>query len=112
MDLQEHADGTLAIIALSGRFTINDAPGMLRNAVAAALARGAVAVLLDLSAVQYVDSTRLGELIAAHVSVTKQGRRLKLIGTPDRLSALLKLAGLSGMFEQFPDVDTARRSLG
>ena len=111
MDIRERQTGQLAILELSGRLTINDQPGLLKEAVADAVARGARHVLLDLSGVHYIDSTRLGELIAAHITVTRQGGKLKLVGTPDRVGELLRMAGLDSVFERFATADEAARSL-
>ena len=111
MEIRERQSGPIAIVELSGRFTVNDQPGMLKEAVADAVRRGARHVLLDLAGVRYIDSTRLGELIAAHVTVSRQGGRLKLIATPERIRELLAMAGLDGIFERFPTVEEAQRSL-
>ena len=111
MDISEERLGDIALLALTGRLTVNDQPGFLKEAVSAALGRGARHVLLDLSGVRYIDSTRLGELIAIHISVSRGGGRLRLIGTPDRIIELLSLAGLSGIFERYATLDEARQSL-
>ena len=110
MDIRETQDGDTAIIELAGRLTVNDQPGMLKDAVAGVVKRGARQVLLDLSGVRYIDSTRLGELIAAHVTVSRQGGRLKLIGTPDRIVELLTMAGLDGIFERYTTAADATRA--
>jgi anti-sigma B factor antagonist len=112
MEIRERQAGTVTVVELKGRFTVNDQPGLLKDAVADAVERGARRVLLDLSGVRYIDSTRLGELIAAHVTVTRQGGRLKLAGAPDRIVELLALAGLDGIFERFATTDEAVRSFG
>ena len=111
MQIRELQQGTVAVIALSGRVTINDQPGLLKDAVASSLERGAKHVLLDLSGVGYIDSTRLGELISAHVTVTKRGGHLRLVATPDRVAELLHLAGLDTVFEKYPSADEAARGL-
>jgi anti-sigma B factor antagonist len=111
MEIRERQSGLIAIVELEGRFTINDQPGMLKEAVADAVRRGAKHVLLDLAGVRYIDSTRLGELIAAHVTVSRQGGRLKLVATPDRIRELLTIAGLDGIFERFATVEDAERAL-
>jgi anti-sigma B factor antagonist len=111
MEIRERGQGDQAILELSGRLTVNDEPGMLKEAVAGAMDRGARHVMLDLSGVHYIDSTRLGELIAAHVSVSRKGGRLKLIGTPARIAELLSMAGLDGVFERYETVEAASRSL-
>jgi len=107
MQIREQHDGARAILELSGRLTVNDQPGMIREAVADAVNRGAREVLLDLAGVHYIDSTRLGELIAAHITLTRQGGALKLIGTPPKIVELLALAGLDGVFKQYASIDDA-----
>ena len=111
MEIHEQLTGDIALVELSGRLTVNDQPGVLKDAVAGTLGRGARHVLLDLSGVRYIDSTRLGELIAAHISVTRLGGRLKLVATPERILELLSLAGLSGIFERYATAEDARKSL-
>jgi anti-sigma B factor antagonist len=111
MDIREQVNGEIALVLLSGRLTVNDQPGMLKDAICAVLGRGARHVLLDLSGVRYIDSTRLGELIAAHITVSRQGGRLKLVAAPDRIVELLSLAGLGGIFERYPNAEEASKSL-
>jgi len=110
MEIRQRQTGDAAVIELSGRLTINDQPGLLKEAVASVVSHGARHVLLDLSGVRYIDSTRLGELIAAHITVSRSGGRLQLVGTPDRISELLALAGLDGVFERFATCDDALKA--
>jgi anti-sigma B factor antagonist len=111
MEIRQRETGDVAVVELAGRLTINDQPGMLKEAVATAIGHGARHVFLDLSGVRYIDSTRLGEIIAAHITVSRQGGRLKLVGTPDRIVELLEIAGLGGIFERYATTDEARKSL-
>jgi len=109
MNVREHQDGEYTIVELSGRLTVNDDPGALRRAVTDTLQRGARQVLLDLSGVLYIDSTRLGELISAHVSLMRQGGALTLIHTPVRIRELLRIAGLEGVFRSVDTLAEATR---
>jgi len=111
MEITQRQTGNIAILVLAGRLTVNDQPGMLKAAVATAVETGARHVLLDLSGVHYIDSTRLGEIIAAHVTVTRRGGRLRLVGTPDRITELLQIAGLDGIFERFATTEDAAKQL-
>ena len=111
MDIRERQSGDLTILELTGRLTVNDQPGLLKEAVASAVERGSRRILLDLSGVHYIDSTRLGELIAAHVTVSRHGGRLKLVATPERIVELLAMAGLDGVFERYDTVDAAAKSM-
>jgi anti-sigma B factor antagonist len=111
MDIRTSQTGNIAIVELAGRLTVNDQPGLLKSAVASAVDTGSRHVLLDLSGVRYIDSTRLGEIIAAHVTVTRRGGKLRLVGTPERIAELLEIAGLGGVFERFATTAEATRSL-
>ncbi|MEO8483571.1 MAG: STAS domain-containing protein [Acidobacteriota bacterium] len=111
MQIQTRVQDAIAIVVLSGRLTVNDSPGQLKDAVADVVRRGAKQVILDMAGVNYIDSTRLGELIAAHIAVSRIGTHLKLAGTPTRVIELLTLAGLGEVFERFPSVDAAIASL-
>jgi len=109
-NIRDRLDGAIGIVELDGRLTVNDRPGLLKEAVADIVRRGARNVLLDLSGVNYIDSTRLGEIIAAHVTVTRRGGRLKLVRTPHRVVELLVMAGLGDVFERFDSMDDAKKS--
>jgi anti-sigma B factor antagonist len=111
VDIRSRLEGNAAVVELSGRLTVNDRPGALKEAVVNALGRGAKDVLIDLTGVNYIDSTRLGELIAAHVTVSRQGGGLKLVHTPARVAELLVLAGLSEVFERFDSIEEAKKNL-
>jgi len=108
--IRHHVDG-IAVLAMAGRLTVNDTPGLLKAEATQALADGARAVILDLAQVPYIDSTRLGELIAAHITVARQGGRLVLVCPTQRITALLQLAGLGGIFETYSSLELARQAL-
>jgi len=109
MIFKQRQDGEYTIVELSGRLTVNDDAGALRETVAETVRNGSRQVLLDLSGVHYIDSTRLGELISAHVSLMRQGGVLKLVGTPGKIRELLHVAGLDRVFSCFDTVEDAMR---
>lgn len=111
MDVARSLDGSIATLTLAGRLTVTDTPGRLKAAALEALAQGARAIILDLSQVPYIDSTRLGELITAHITVSRQQGRLVLVCTSGRIPELLKIAGLEGVFETYTSIDDARQAL-
>jgi hypothetical protein len=51
VQIRDRVRGHVAVLELTGRFTVNDSPGMLKEAVAGTLARGARDVVLDMSGV-------------------------------------------------------------
>ncbi len=107
MQIQERVVNDVGILRLAGRLTVNDQPDLLKQAVAALVQKGVRHVIVDLGGVRYVDSTRLGELIAAHVLMGRHSGRLVLAATPPRVLGLLALSNLTHVFERFDTVDAA-----
>lgn len=101
----------VGILRLAGRLTINDRPDLLTQAVTGLVQRGIRHVIVDLGGVRYIDSTRLGELIAAHVAVNRRHGRLVLAATPKRVLELLALSNLTHVFERFDTVEAAEAAL-
>jgi anti-sigma B factor antagonist len=99
MQIEERRDGDRATLVLSGRLTVNDSPGTLKDAATALAADGATDVVFDLNDVRYIDSACLGEFIASQITLGRRGARLRLANVPDRIMELLRLAGLDGIFE-------------
>jgi anti-anti-sigma factor len=77
-----------AALALSGRLgaaTVAD----VRAALSAATDAGTGDLYVDLSGVELVDATGLGVLIGTHRRADRAGRRLVLVGVPERIERLL-----------------------
>ncbi|MDN4175991.1 STAS domain-containing protein, partial [Nocardioides sp. SOB77] len=63
--------------------------------------------LIDLSGVPYMDSAALGCLLGLQVSCAREGRSYGLIGTPERLRSLFKVAGVDGILKTYGSVEAA-----
>jgi anti-sigma B factor antagonist len=77
------------------------------NQVAAA---GHLNVVMELSEVDYIDSTGLGSLVICFTSLKKQGGALKLVNLNKRNVELLLLTKLHTVFEVFTDLQDAVNS--
>lgn len=64
-------------------------------------------VVLDLAAVEFMDSSALGTLIPLLRSITARGGDLRLAGLQDRVQMLFELTRLYRVFSIWPDVDAA-----
>jgi len=69
-------------------------------------------VLLDLSAVTYVDSATIGCLMDLYRQAAAAGGSVKLAGVQDRVATMLTMTGAQHFLEMHPDTDTALRSFG
>lgn len=101
MKVEERLVGDVSVLDVRGRLTMNDGHGQIRAAMDRLIARGLVQVVLNLKGLQYLDSACLGEIINAHIALSRQGGRLKMLDVPEHLHDLLKLAGLEGVFAAF-----------
>ena len=64
-------------------------------------------LVVDLSRVDYVDSSGLAVLIEAMQSVEDTGGLFMLAGAPEAVRMILESARLDGYFLQFPNVEAA-----
>ncbi len=98
--------GAWAIVSVRGEIDVSTA-GSLEEAVRTCLASSG-RVIIDLSGVQFMDSTGLNVLIRAQSSSNDDPSEvLRLAGVPDRVSKLLRLTQLDSVFAVFPSVTAA-----
>lgn len=64
-------------------------------------------VLLDLSRINYIDSTGIGEMVAYLGRFSDRDRRLVLVQPSERIRKLLKIAQLDTLFSIYDDLDSA-----
>lgn len=93
------------IIALSGEIDLENA-GDVRKSLLAAL-KQKKDVLVDLSAVSYIDSSGIASLVEGLQVARKQKNDLYLIAVSTRALRVLELARLDKVFSIHPDIASA-----
>jgi len=81
------------VVHLAGELDPHTAPALERE-VAGLMAAGATAVVLDLSQLQFIDSSGLRVLISAHRALSEQGGTLTLRSPSETAQRLLEITGL------------------
>ena len=76
------------------------------------LAAGEKRVVVDLSAVGYVDSATIGCLMDLYRQASAAGGALKLSGVQKRVETMLTMTGAQNFIEVHPDEPTAVKSFG
>jgi anti-sigma B factor antagonist len=104
--------GDVAIVDLSGRITLGDGSGVVRETVKDLLKEGQKNLLLNLGDVRYIDSSGLGELVGAYATGATQGALIKLLNVQKRVHDLLQITKLHTVFESFTSETDALRSFG
>jgi len=102
--------GDVAIIDVSGRITLGESTGALRNLIKDLVKAGDKDLLVNLKEVTYMDSAGLGELVGAYASVTNAGGAIKLLNPQGRVAEVLNVTKLYTVFETFSDEAEAVRS--
>jgi anti-sigma B factor antagonist len=109
LDIQESTREDIVVLALKGRLTVGEASSV-REKVQQLAAAGQLKVVLDLTHVDYIDSTGLGAMVICLTSLKKQGGALKLVNPNKRNVELLLLTQLHTVFEVFNEVQDAVNS--
>lgn len=109
LEIRETDREGIAILSLKGRLTVGES-NSVREKVTEDVAAGHVNVILDLSQVDYVDSTGLGTMMICFTTLKKLGGALKLVNPNKRNIELLLLTKLHTIFEVFTEVQDAVNS--
>ena len=105
--LTTHQKGEVIIVVASGKLTMGEGTSALRSKIRELVASGSRRIVLNMADVSYMDSSGMGELIAAHTTVTTAGGEIKLLNLAKRVHDLLKLTKLYTVFETFEDEASA-----
>jgi anti-sigma B factor antagonist len=98
-----------SLIDLRGRLTFFEV-GVLRENVVRLLGEGRKHIVLNLSGLQYLDSSGIGELARMYVMVLKAGGEMKVVGLSRNVEEVLKVTHLYQVFPEFPDEEAALKS--
>ena len=103
MKITTRQNGGVTILEPQGKITIGAGDVELRDAVLAQLEAGNTHLLMDMSGVSTMDSSGIGELVAAYTSVNNRGGKLKLLNLPPKITDILQITQLITVFEVFDD---------
>jgi len=101
--------GSISLLDISGRLTSFEA-GALHDSISRLLKEGRKSIVLNLSGLQYLDSSGIGELARMYVSVVKGDGQMKIVGLSPRIEEILKVTHLYQVFPEFPSEEAALES--
>ena len=97
------------VVEASGRLTSFEA-GAFREAILGLLKNGKTNIVLNLSGLEYLDSSGIGELVRNYLTVVKKGGAMKVVGLASKVEEILKITQLYQVFPEFPDEASALES--
>jgi anti-sigma B factor antagonist len=100
MDMQERTIGSVTILDLSGR-VVAAGDSSLHDKIHSLVFQQRRHILLNLAGVPTMDSAALGELVAAHTTVSRAGGQIKLVNLTKRIHDLLTITRLATVFDTF-----------
>ncbi len=102
----EEQDQKLLVTIDAKRATV-DISGSMKDDLMVKIENGFSNVIVDLSSVDFVDSSFLGALVAGLKKSTMQNGDLKIVGLQPPVKAMFELTRLYRIFDIFASVDEA-----
>jgi anti-sigma B factor antagonist len=99
MDISRRDLDNVTVLDVSGRMTLNEGAGRLKERVTTLISEGNKNIVLNLSNLTYMDSAGLGEMVACHSTAVRNGARVKLANTTGKLKDLLTITKLLTVFD-------------
>ena len=107
MKIENRVVGDVQILDCSGKITLGEGTMAIRNTVRELLKGGHKKIILNLSDVNYIDSSGIGELVSSYTTVTNQGGSLKLLNLTKKIHELLAITKLLTVFPVFDNEQAA-----
>jgi anti-sigma B factor antagonist len=102
--------GDAIVVDIVGRLALADGTAAIRDVIGSLVQQGKKHIVLNLTAVNFVDSSGLGELVRTHASVRNHGGQLKLVNPSKHVHDLLKMTKLDRVLDIEQDEASALNS--
>jgi anti-sigma B factor antagonist len=101
-----HAIDDLYVVDVTGEVDVFSAPTLAEH-LTQLFDAGQRTVVVDLTAVNFLDSTGLGTLVAGRNRAEEAGGQLPIVGSGDRVLKLFRITGLDEVFQIYPSIGAA-----
>ncbi len=101
MKIETRTVGDIHVLDCSGKITLGEGTMAIRNKVREVLKNGGKKIVLNLSDVNYIDSSGIGELVSSFTTVTNAGGQLKLLNLTKKIQELLAITKLLTVFSVY-----------
>ena len=102
----------LTVTTISGALTRGSKGEELEWALERLIEGGCRKLILDMSAVHYIDSAGLGVLVGTTGKMNQAGGKLKLAGVTDKVMMVIKVTKVDQVLSCETDVQSAAKAIG
>ncbi len=95
-----------AVVRLSGSCTM-EISSQIRHCLVGLAAERIPVIVLELSGLEFIDSTGLGGIVAAHLKARHHQGSIRLVNPQDAIRDVLQMTRLTKLFPVYADVDRA-----
>ena len=106
LDLDVDTRDAASVVSLRGEIDVYTAP-RLRQALIDLVEGGATDIVVDMTKVDFLDSTGLGVLVGGLKRVKSKEGELRLVVTAERIMKIFDITGLSKVFPMYGSLDEA-----
>lgn len=102
-EIQKRKKGDIVILDLFGRLTVGANEQAFKDVVADLVSRDYNRIVVNLTDVEFMDSSGIGALVKSYTTLANSGGKLKLLQPNKMIRHTLKITGLLGIFEIFEE---------
>jgi len=106
LTLSTRVEGAATVVVVGGEIDVYTAP-KLREQIVDLVGGGAYHLVVDMEAVEFLDSTGLGVLVGGLKRVRAHDGSLKLVCTQERILKIFRITGLTKVFPIYDTVEAA-----
>ncbi len=110
MKIHTRTIGDVHVLDISGKITLGEATKTVRYTISDLLEHGGKKIVLNLTDVNYIDSSGIGELVRTYTAVTHEGKQLRLLNLTRKIRELLTITKLVTVFQVYESEQAALAS--
>jgi anti-sigma B factor antagonist len=108
--IKRRDDGDVVLLEVSGKVMGGPDSERFRSVIAELIEEGKKKLLVDLSAVPWMNSSGVGILISAYTSMKNAGAQVKFLNINERVKSILMVTKLLTVFESYYNREDALAS--
>ena len=100
-------DTGVGVVTISGRLSLGGETERLDAAIKGMLQKNVKMFILDITGLEYVDSSGIGMLVSCLTNAKKAGGELKLVGANPRIKRIFSMTGVDTIMSMYGTMDEA-----